>query len=59
MNEGVTPARIKTVGFGDSDPIKASDVEESNTLSRRVVAQVVGSQENIVKEWTVYSVREN
>ena len=59
INEGVTPARIKTVGFGDSDPIKASDVEESNTLSRRVVAQVIGSQGNVVKEWTVYTVREN
>ncbi|MCD9549579.1 OmpA family protein [Photobacterium carnosum] len=59
INEGVTPARIKTVGFGDSDPIKASDVEESNRLSRRVVAQVIGSQGNVVKEWTVYTVREN
>ena len=59
INEGVTPARIKTVGFGDSDPIKASDVEESKTLSRRVVAQVIGSQGNVVKEWTVYTVREN
>ncbi|MCD9538333.1 OmpA family protein [Photobacterium carnosum] len=59
INEGVTPARIKTVGFGDSDPVKASDIEESNTLSRRVVAQVVGSQGNVVKEWTVYTVREN
>ncbi|MCD9524794.1 OmpA family protein [Photobacterium carnosum] len=59
INEGVTPARIKTVGFGDSDPVKTSDIEESNTLSRRVVAQVVGSQGNVVKEWTVYTVREN
>ncbi|MCD9517093.1 OmpA family protein [Photobacterium carnosum] len=59
INEGVTPARIKTVGFGDSDPVKASDIEESNTLSRRVVAQVIGSQGNVVKEWTVYTVREN
>lgn len=59
INDGVTPSRIKTVGFGDSDPVKASDIEESNTLSRRVVAQVIGSQGNVVKEWTVYTVREN
>ncbi|MEC6822738.1 OmpA family protein [Photobacterium piscicola] len=59
INEGVTPARIKTVGFGDSDPVKTSDIEESNTLSRRVIAQLIGYQENIVKEWTVYTVREN
>ena len=59
INDGVTPSRIKTVGFGDSDPVKAYDVEESNTLSRRVIAQVIGSQGNVVKEWTVYTVREN
>lgn len=59
ITEGVAPSRIKTIGFGDSDPVKASDIEESNTLSRRVVAQVVGSQGNVVKEWTIYTVREN
>ena len=59
INDGITPSRIKTMGFGDSDPVIAYDIEESNMLSRRVTAQVVGSQENIVKEWTVYSVREN
>ena len=59
LTEGVAPSRIKTLGFGDSDPVQASDVEETNTLSRRVVAQVVGSQGNIVKEWTIYTVREN
>lgn len=59
INDGIPPSRIKTMGFGDSDPVAAYDVEESNTLSRRVIAQVVGSQENVVKEWTVYTVREN
>ena len=59
INDGITPSRIKTIGFGDSDPVKAYDIEQSNTLSRRVVAQVVGSQGNVVKEWTVYTVREN
>ncbi|MCD9496783.1 OmpA family protein [Photobacterium carnosum] len=59
INDGITPSRIKTMGFGDSDPVIAYDIEESNMLSRRVTAQVVGSQENIVKEWTIYSVREN
>ena len=59
INHGISPSRIKTMGFGDSDPIAAYDIEESNTLSRRVVAQVVGSQENVVREWTVYTVREN
>ena len=59
LTEGVAPSRIKTLGFGDSDPVQASDVEETNTLSRRVVAQVVGSQGNVVKEWTIYTVREN
>lgn len=57
--KGVQASRIKIVGFGDQNPVSAIDIEQSNTLSRRVVAQVIGSQGNIVKQWTVYTVREN
>ncbi|MEC6796762.1 OmpA family protein [Photobacterium sp. S4TG1] len=59
INDGIPPSRIKTMGFGDSDPVAAYNIEESNTLSRRVIAQVIGYQQNIVKEWTVYTIREN
>ncbi|SMY36237.1 OmpA family protein [Photobacterium andalusiense] len=59
INDGVAASRIKTVGFGDSDPVKANDIEQTNTLSRRVIAQVIGYQGNVVKEWTVYTVRKN
>ncbi|MDC4170403.1 OmpA family protein [Photobacterium damselae] len=56
---GVAENRIKTVGFSDSDPIEAATSEASNTLSRRVVAQVVGSQGHVVEQWTIFTVREN
>ncbi|OBU14965.1 hypothetical protein AYY19_18565 [Photobacterium aquimaris] len=59
INDGIAASRIKTVGFGDSDPVKANNIEQTNTLSRRVIAQVVGYQGNVVKEWTVYTVRKN
>ncbi len=56
---GVDANRIKTVGYGDADPIDAETAETSNTLSRRVVAQVVGSQGHVVEQWTIFTVREN
>ncbi|HIF9457382.1 OmpA family protein [Photobacterium damselae] len=56
---GVAADRIKTVGFGDADPIQAETSEASNTLSRRVVAQVVGSKGHVVDQWTIFTVREN
>ena len=57
--EGVTPERIKTVGFGDAEPVTSESTETTNTLSRRVVAQVIGSTDNIIEEWTIYTIREN
>ncbi|PSW03943.1 OmpA family protein [Photobacterium lipolyticum] len=57
--DGIDPNRIKTVGFGDSDPVKADSKETTNTLSRRVVAKVVGSKSNVVEEWTIFTVRDN
>lgn len=57
--EGIQPSRIKIIGFGDKNPIKAENTEQTNTLSRRVTAQVIGSQDNVLKEWTIYTVREN
>lgn len=58
IHAGVAPSRIKTVGFGDSDPVEASSREETMRLSRRVVAKVVGSSTNVVEEWTVFTTRD-
>ncbi|MGF1760242.1 OmpA family protein [Photobacterium sagamiensis] len=57
--DGIDPNRIQTVGFGDAEPIKADSKEATNTLSRRVVAKVVGSESNVVEEWTIFTVRDN
>ncbi|WP_392339868.1 OmpA family protein [Moritella marina] len=56
--EGVAPQRIKAVGFGDLEPIEAESIEATNTLSRRVVARVVGSKGIIVEEWTIFTFRD-
>jgi outer membrane protein OmpA-like peptidoglycan-associated protein len=57
--EGVAPQRIKTIGFGDAEPIAAESSEATNTLSRRVVARVVGSKGSLVEEWTIFTLRDN
>lgn len=57
--EGVAPQRIKTIGFGDAEPIAAESREATNTLSRRVVARVIGSKGSLVEEWTIFTLRDN
>ena len=57
--EGVEAERIKTVGFGHAEPIASESNETTNTLSRRVVAQVIGSKGSIIQEWTIFTIREN
>ncbi|MGF1726905.1 OmpA family protein [Photobacterium nomapromontoriensis] len=59
ISDGVAPNRIKTLGFGDNDPVAASSTEETNTLSRRVTARVRGERGNVLQEWTIFSVRTN
>lgn len=57
ISYGVAPNRIKTLGFGDNDPVAASSEEETNTLSRRVTARVRGERGNVLQEWTIFSLR--
>ncbi|MGF1687817.1 OmpA family protein [Photobacterium japonica] len=54
---GVTPARIRTVGFGDTQPVSAASEEEAHTLSRRVTARVRGERGSVLNEWTIFSLR--
>lgn len=56
---GIAPSRIKTLGFGDSEPVSSADKEQSDTLSRRVVARVAGHKGAVVEAWTIYMVRGN
>ena len=57
IDYGVSPNRIKTLGFGDSEPVAATTREQSNTLSRRVTARVRGERGNVLEEWTIFSLR--
>ncbi|PSU35611.1 OmpA family protein [Photobacterium lutimaris] len=57
IDYGVSPNRIKTLGFGDSEPVTASTIEQSNALSRRVTARVRGEKGNVLEEWTIFSLR--
>ncbi|RWX55507.1 OmpA family protein [Photobacterium chitinilyticum] len=59
IETGIAPERIQTVGFGDTLPVKSDSEEQSNTLSRRVVAKVVGEKGYVVDEWTIFMVRNN
>ncbi|PSW20756.1 OmpA family protein [Photobacterium sanctipauli] len=57
ISYGVSNARIKTLGFGDTEPVAASTPEQTNTLSRRVTARVRGERGNVLEEWTIFSLR--
>lgn len=59
ITDGITPSRIKTIGFGDSDPIWAESKADTLSLSRRVVARVVGTKSNVIEEWTIFKLRKN
>jgi OmpA-OmpF porin, OOP family len=59
ITEGVAPQRIKTIGFGDAEPVEAESDEAINTLSRRVVARAIGSKGSLVEEWTIFTLRDN
>lgn len=56
---GISPKRIETVGYGDSDPVNATSRDETMTLSRRVTASVVGMDNSVVESWTIYDQRKD
>ncbi len=59
LKHGIPPNRIKTIGFGDTQPVDAATTEITNTLSRRVTAQVKTSSNKVVEEWTIFTLRQN
>lgn len=56
---GISPQRIKTVGYGESDPVQADSKSEIMTLSRRVTATVAGMDSNVLESWTIYDQRKD
>lgn len=59
LDSGITKNRIMTVGFGDTEPVSAGSQEVTNTLSRRVTAQVKTASDKVVEEWTIFTLRQN
>ncbi|MGF1732841.1 OmpA family protein [Photobacterium kasasachensis] len=57
IKAGIASERVQTVGFGDTQPVNSDSKEQTNTLSRRVVAKVVGEKGYVVEEWTIFMVR--
>lgn len=58
IQQGVPGSRVKIVGYGDSDPVKAGSAQESEMLSRRVTASVAIDETEVVKKWTIYTSRQ-
>ncbi|MEH0666030.1 OmpA family protein [Vibrio scophthalmi] len=51
---GVTPSRIRVVGYGDNVSDMGED-EASHAMNRKVVASVVGHKGHVKEEWTIFT----
>ncbi|WGY47280.1 OmpA family protein [Vibrio sp. ABG19] len=56
---GVTPNRIRVIGFGDTVLVADGDDQVSHAQNRRVTATVVGLKDEMLKEWTVFTALPN
>jgi outer membrane protein OmpA-like peptidoglycan-associated protein len=45
VGEGVNPARITTVGYGESKPVADNDTEAGRQLNRRVTIFITPNQQ--------------
>ena len=44
ISQGVTPSRLRTIGFGESQPVADNGTEAGRQLNRRVVVTIVPQQ---------------
>ena len=58
LQNGIATDRVRIVGFGESRLEKEGDDPTSHALNRRVTATVVGLEEQIVEEWTIFTTLE-
>nr|WP_159063660.1 OmpA family protein [Thaumasiovibrio occultus] len=54
---GVQPNRLTIVGHGDSNPVEMNNEDVGHALSRRVVGTVVGYNQDLEREWTIFDRR--
>ena len=55
---GIAPERVTIVGFGESRLEDEGDDEVAHAANRSVTASVIGLDETVVEEWTIFSIIE-
>ena len=55
---GIEPERVSIVGFGESRLEDEGDDEVAHATNRRVTANVVGLDEKVIEEWSIFSIIE-
>lgn len=58
ISNGLAPFRVTIVGYGESNLESDGNDELSHAQNRKVTATVVGFDEEVAKEWTIFSVIE-
>ncbi|MBA5761559.1 OmpA family protein [Vibrio sp. 404] len=58
VSNGLSPSRVTIVGYGESNLESDGDDELSHAKNRKVTATVVGFDEEVAKEWSIFSVIE-
>ncbi|MFB9134342.1 OmpA family protein [Vibrio sp. AK197] len=54
----IDPKRVRIVGYGETRLEAEGDDPASHAVNRKVTATVVGLTEQVVEEWTIFSVKE-
>ncbi|WP_117234703.1 OmpA family protein [Vibrio maerlii] len=58
LSHGIEPDRVRIVGFGDTIVVADGSAEVDHAQNRRVTATVVGLEEKVVEEWTIFTTKE-
>ncbi len=58
LSYGIPPKRVRIVGYGETRLEASGDDPASHAVNRKVTATVVGLTENVVEEWTIFSIKE-
>lgn len=58
LSYDVSPKRVTIVGYGETRLEAQGDDEASHARNRKVAATVVGLKEEVVEEWTIFTVIE-
>jgi outer membrane protein OmpA-like peptidoglycan-associated protein len=57
LRQGISPDRVSIVGYGESVIDREGDAPISHALNRRVTASVIGYDQALIKEWTIFTTR--